>query len=114
MLTTASISEPSALRGINRDSPNCAYEKREEAEAGIKLMILYFHCLIWHQRGPGSRFTSQGCAGSREECAQWPERPVPAPMTPAHITSAGSLPSGTRQQLFLLLTVISSDMEADT
>lgn len=27
-------------------------------------MILYFHCLIWHQRGRGSRFTSQGCAGS--------------------------------------------------
>lgn len=79
MLIAASISESSAPGGISRERPNCAYEKREEADAGIRLMRLYFHCLIWHQRGPGSHFASPGCAGCREECAQWLERPGQLP-----------------------------------
>lgn len=94
-LLSAPMSVPSASEGINRESPNCAYEKKEEAEAGIRFVILYFHCLIWHQRGRGSCFTSQGCAGSGRNVPM-SGRPVPAPMPHAHITSAGSSLSGTR------------------
>lgn len=65
--------------GTDRESPSCACEEKGEGGAGIRLMILYFHCIIWHHRGPVSRFASQACGGSRKDCARWLRRPVPAP-----------------------------------
>lgn len=77
--TTATTPEPLATWGTDRESPSCACEEKGEGGAGIRLMILYFHCIIWHHRGPVSHFASQACGGSRKDCARWLRRPVPAP-----------------------------------
>lgn len=77
-------------------------------------MILYFHCLIWHWRERGSRFTAQGCAGSGRNVPGSGETGAssraPCPQHQRRLLAVWNQMT----ELLLLSTAISSGMGADT
>lgn len=75
----------------------------QDTDEGIRLSVLYFRCLTWHQ-GTGVTFLISGMGQAQGRVFSVAGRWVPTPMTHAHIPELAPQSLEPDDRVYLLLT----------